>query len=175
MAFPVPKDVRAARDFELIKGIPELLRTDVAIADPTEAFDLGEWVKFSLSSGQLQASKLEVADDISAPQLGCKLCWTKYREDDSWNGQSDVQATKSLTVLSGVYQAKTMLYNTASAFLAPGYLLIPIYDATNVRGYLTGVNPAMTPTAAEMLRVQAAVARSLGVDSDGALWFETIG
>ena len=37
MTFPVPKDVRAARDFELVMGQDELIRQSLAIADTTKS------------------------------------------------------------------------------------------------------------------------------------------
>jgi len=168
MAFPVPKDVRAARDFELILGQDELLRKEFPLADPTEEINVGEWVKPVTSGGATKVQKLEVADDIDAPAKGCKVSWTLYRQGDMWNGQSDAVATGNIDVLSGTYEAKTKFFNTGGTF-APGYLLVPVYDAT-LGGILDAPNPA-TMTVAQL---QGVVARVVEV-ADGVLHYESPG
>jgi len=42
MTFPVPKDVRAVRDFELVLGQDEFLRQPFPIAVPAEEINSGE-------------------------------------------------------------------------------------------------------------------------------------
>lgn len=169
MAFPVPKDVRAARDFELVKGMDEMLRKPLALADPTESIAVGEWIKPVTSGGLTKAQKLEAANDIDTPALGCKCSWTKYVQGDAWNGQADAMATGTIDILSGTYEAKTKFYNTGGTF-APGYMLVPVYDATK-GGILDAPNPA-TPLTIKQL--QGVVARVIEV-ANGQLHYESAG
>ena len=169
MAFPVPKDVRAVRDFELVKGQDELLRTPFLLADPTEDIDEGEWLKPVTSGGTTKMQKLESGDNIAGPALGCKCSWTTYRQGDAFNGQADAMATGMVDMLSGTYQAKTKFYNTSGSYVsAPGNLLVPVYDAT-LGGMLDAPNPA-TPLTIPQL--QAVVARVIEVAS-GQLHYES--
>lgn len=166
MTFPVPKDVRTTRDFELVKGQDELLRQSMLLADPTADVDVGEWMKPVVSGGVTKASKLITGVDTqAAPALGAKCSWTLYRQGDSANGQSDAMATGSVDLLSGTYQAKTKIYVTGGG-LTPGNLLIAIFDSA--RGVLSGVDPA----AVTVEQLQGAVGRVLEVVS-GVLHFET--
>jgi hypothetical protein len=166
MAFPVPPDVRATRDFEFVLGQDELLRQSYPIKDVASPIDPGEWLKLVTDAGQTKAAKLEVADNIAAPALGCKVAWTKYRQGDSNAGQSDVLATGLVDLLGGNYQAKTKLYNTGGTF-APGHLLVPVYDAT-LGGILDAPDPAAPLTIPQL---QAVVARVIEV-ADGVLHYE---
>lgn len=168
MAFPVPKDVRTTRDFELVLGQDELLRKSFGLVDPAQNIDSGEWLKPATSGGATKLRKLEVADDITAPAKGSKVSWTTYRQGDAWNGQTDAVATSSIDVLSGTYEAKTKFYNTGGTF-APGYLLVPVYDATK-GGILDAPNPA-TMTIAQL---QAVVGRVVEV-AGGVLHYEAPG
>ena len=170
MAFPVPKDVRAVRDFELVKGTDEVLRAPFELVDPAEDIDPGEWLKPATSAGATKFQKLEAANDIDTPALGCKACWTKYRQGDAYNGQADAMATGTVDILSGSYQAKTKFYNPGGSFLAPGNLLVPVYDAT-LGGILDAPNPA-TPLTIPQL--QGVVARVIEVAS-GQLHYESPG
>ena len=168
--FPVPKDVRGTRDFELWLGQDEMLRTPLPIADPLTRIDVGEWLKPVVSGGFTKAAKLVVTDDLTSPALGAKVSWTLYVPGDPFAGQSDAIATKQVDVLSGSYQAKTKIFNAVSAFLAPGNLLVATFDAVNSRGQLDGVNPA----AATVRQLQAVVARVIEVAS-GQLHYESPG
>lgn len=171
MAFPVPKDVRASRDFELVLGQDELLRQSVEILDDTLPVDVGEWMKLSTSGGVSKAAKLaNGVDTLAAPALGAKAAWTRFRPDDSSDGQADVLATKTIDLLSGTYQAKTKLYNTGSGNLAPGNLLVAVYDATQDGGILD----ALDPGAATVRQLQAVVGRILEV-AGGVLHYEAAG
>src|SRR5690606_39187406 len=120
MAFPVPKDVRADRDFELIRGQDELLRRSAEMVDPTDDFVPGEWV---VPAAGGKVDKTSSGHTISAPAMGAKVCWTLYQGGDPVAGQSDAVATKMIDVLSGTYQARTKLFNTSSSYLQPGNLL----------------------------------------------------
>ena len=171
MAFPVPKDVRAARDFELVKGQDEMLRAPFELHDPAEDIDIGEWLKPVTSGGVTKFRKLEVANDIAAPAPGCKCSWTLYRHGDAFNGQADAMATGTIDVLSGSYQAKTKFYNTGGTF-APGYLLVPVYDATK-GGILDAPDPAGL-AAALVVQLQAVVGRVIEV-AGGQLHYEAPG
>lgn len=173
MAFPVPKDVRVGRDFELIKGIPELLREDVKIDDPdVESFSLGEPVKFVVAAGVRTVKKLEDAapDNSGNGVPGAKICWTKYVPDDTWNGQADAQGTQQLTIISGVYQARTKLY---TGVVTPGALLVASWDATTAGGILEGIDPTTPATA---VQIQNALGRVLYEDTvNSYVYFESIG
>jgi hypothetical protein len=169
MAFPVPKDVRTTRDFELVLGQDELLRQSMPLADEAAPVDVGEWMKPVTSGGITKAGKLETGvDTLAAPANGAKVSWTSYRENDSNLGQSDALATKTVDLLSGTYQAKTKLYNTGSGFLAPGNLLVAVYDAGQDGGILDAVNPGAVTVA----QLQAAVGRILEV-ANGVLHYES--
>lgn len=168
MAFPVPKDVRTTRDFELVLGQDELLRKSFGLADPAATVDVGEWLKPVTSGGVTKMAKLEVADDLAAPAKGAKVSWTKYRQGDAWNGQADAIATGTVDVLAGTYEAKTKLYNTGGTF-APGYLLVPVYDAT-----LGGILDAPNPAALTIDQLQGVVGRVVEV-AGGVLHYEAPG
>jgi hypothetical protein len=165
MTFPVPKDVRAARDFELVFGQDELLRQSAQLVDPTVDVEVGEWMKPAAGA---KATKVLVGDVLAAPARGAKVCWTLYKAGDPIGGQSDAVATKSVDLLSGTYQGKTKLYNTGSAFLQPGNLLVVVYDVT-IDG---GVLDAPDPGAYTVLHLAAAVGRIISVDA-GVLHYES--
>ena len=168
--FPVPKDVRADRDFQLVMGQDELIRLPMAIDDLTASFDVGEWVKPGTSGGVTKAQKLDSGDDLTTPALGAKACWTLYRPGDSSAGQTDAMATGKIDVLSGTYQAKTKIYKTGSSY-SPGQLLAATYDSVNDRGYLDALPTDGTITVVQLQRV---VARVIEVAS-GVLHYESPG
>lgn len=173
MAFPVPKDVRTTRNFELVKGMDELLRTSMPLYDLAASVKVGEWLKPAVNGGVTKARKLESGTDVLAtPALGAKVSWTAYVQGDASTGQGDAMATGTVDLLSGNYQAKTKLYNTGSSYLAPGNLLVAVYDATD-GGILDGVNPAGTE--ADLVRqLQAVVGRVVEV-ANGVLHYEAPG
>lgn len=170
MTFPVPKDVRTTRDFELVLGQDELLRQSISIADLTKPIDVGEWMKPATSGGFTKAAKLVVGDTLAAPALGARVSWTRYRQGDTNLGQSDAMATGKVDWLGGTYQAKTKLYDTASVLFAPGRLLVAKYDAVNDRGFLDALDPAT----ATIRQLQAVVGRCIEVAS-GVLHYESPG
>jgi len=169
MAFPVPKDVRTTRNFELVLGQDSQLRQSMAIADTAKAIAVGEWVKPVTSGGVTKAGKLVNTDTVTAPPKGARVSWTNFQPNDSNLGQADALATNTVDVLSGTYQAKTKLYNTAGTY-APGYLLVAAYDATNDRGILDAPDPG-TMTIAQL---QGVVARVIEV-ANGVLHYEAPG
>lgn len=168
MTFPVPKDVRTVRDFELVLGLDEMLRHSIGIkaADQDQNFTPGEWVKMVADGGLTVAAKLEAGDVVATPALSCKVCWTRYRPGDAFNGQSDALATLTLDLLSGKYQAKTKLYNTGGTF-APGYALVPVYDAV-----LGGILDALDPATATARQLQGVVGKVIEV-AGGVLHYES--
>lgn len=167
MSFPVPKDVRTTRDFELVLGQDELLRQSMPVFDAAADVDVGEWLKPAVSGGVTKAAKLETGvDTLAAPARGAKCSWTLYRQGDSNNGQSDAMATGTVDLLSGTYQAKTKLFITGGG-TAPGNLLVAVFDTG--RGVLAGVDPVGPVT---VLQLQAAVGRVIEV-ANGQLHFET--
>lgn len=170
MAFPVPPDARAARDFQLVLGQDEMLRQSMPITTTTDSFEIGEWVKLVNDGGVTKADKVVAADDLAAPAVGAKCCWTVYVDGDSSAGQGDAMATKTLDVLSGTYQAKTKLYDNSGALAdngSVGYLLVVVHDGTNDRGVLDAVDPA-SATAAQLAGVVGKVIEVSG----GVLHFE---
>ena len=171
MAFPVPKDVRTTRDFELVFGQDELLRQSMAIFDLTKPIDVGEWLKPVTSGGFTKASKLITAvDTLAAPALGARVSWTRYRQGDANQGQSDALATGKVDILSGTYQAKTKIYDTASVLFAPGRLLVAKHDTVSDRGFLDALDPAT----ATIRQLQAVVGRCIEVAA-GVLHYESPG
>jgi len=168
MAFPVPKDVRTTRDFELILGQDELLRQSFPIADLAANIDCGEWLKPATSGGTTKMAKLTVGNTLAAPAMGARVSWTRFRPGDSSGGQSDAVATGTCDVLGGTYQAKTKLYNTSGTF-APGSLLVATFDAVNSRGYLDAVVGIAT-----LAQLQAVVGRCIEV-AGGVLRYESPG
>ena len=172
MSFPVPVDARAEGDFTVVRGTNEMIRENLPLFDETLPVDQGEWMKRVDDAGVTKAGKLVTAVDTNAaPALGARVSWTKYRQNDSSNGQSDALATKSVDLLSGAYQAKTKLYNTgAGALLAPGNLVMAIFDATQAGGILDPIDPA----AATVRQLQAAVGRIINVAA-GVMHYEALG
>lgn len=164
--FPVPKDVRVTRDFELVGGQDEIIRRGFALADLTKTVDPGEWMKLTIVSGVAKATKIVVGDTNAAPALAARVSWTLYRPGDPFGGQSDAVATGQADLLSGTYEAKTKLYVTATSYV-PGMLLIPVFDATTSRGVLDGV----TVASATIRQLQAAVGKVVQV-AGGVLYYE---
>ncbi len=165
MTFPVPKDVRGTRDFELVFGQDEVLRNSFQLDDPTVDVLVGEWMKPGAGG---VAVKIDSGDILAAPAMGAKVSWTLYKHGDPVAGQSDAIATKSVDLLSGTYQAKTKLYNTGSTFLAPGNLLVAVYDS----GVDGGVLDAPDPSSYSALHLAAVVGRVISV-VDGVLYYES--
>jgi hypothetical protein len=165
MSFPVPKDVRAPRPFQLVKGTDEMLRTSVLIADMTQPLVVGEFVKLD---GQGRAAKLAAADVVATPAMGARVCWTLFSPGSSLYGQSDVLATQSADVLSGPFQAKTQYYDPTANYL-PGSPLVAVFDAVNNRGMLTPIDPA----AATVRQLAAVVGKTIQPPTGGELWFES--
>ena len=172
MPFPVPPDARATGNFSVVRGTNEMIRENLPLFDETLPVDQGEWMKRVPDAGVAKAGKLVTAvDTLAAPALGAKVSWTSYRENDSNVGQSDALATKSVDLLSGSYQATTKLYNTgAGALLAPGNLVVAVFDATQAGGILDVVDPAT----ATIRQLQAVVGRIVEVNA-GVMHYEAPG
>ena len=168
MTFPVPPDARAVGDFELVRGIDDMIRQTLPVYDEAADYDPGEWLKPATDAGVTKARKLEAGDVLLSPALGCKVCWTKYRQGDAYNGQSDAMATGTVDLLSGTYQAKTKFYETGTSY-TPGQLLVPVYDATK-GGILDGFDAAATD-AQKIAMLQGVVGRVIEV-ADGVLHYE---
>ena len=107
----VPKDVRADRDFQIVKGVAEMLRTSLPMDDPAnDSFTQGE-VVVRQCHGHCGQGYGRAA---GTPLLNARICWTTYVPDDTNNGQTDALGTKTVDVLSGPFQFKT-----TSAFFVP--------------------------------------------------------
>lgn len=168
MAFPVPVDARAAKNFEIIKGGDEVLIHSMPIYDTTKAIAIGEWVKPVNDGGVVKAGKLITGVDTSAaPAMGARASWTKYVPSDMNAGQADAQATKQVDVLKGPYIANTKLVDSAITG-TPGNILVAIYEAANDRGVLLDIAPASVTTR----QLQAMVGRVVGYAS-GVLTYES--
>jgi hypothetical protein len=165
MSFPVPKDVRAPRPFEIVKGLDDIIRTPALIADMTQALVVGEWVKFD---AQGRAAKLTAADTPAAPAMGARACWTLFSPGSSLLGQSDVLATKEADLISGLFQAKTQYYDATATYL-PGAPLVAVFDSVNNRGFLSPLDPA----AATVRQLAGKVGEVIQPPTGGQLWFET--
>lgn len=139
MTFPVPKDVRTGRDFDLLDA-ERLVRREHLLVDPTVSVDYGEWMKLVTSGGITKAAKLTSSDNAATPAIGAKVSWTRYRAGNMVSGQSDAAVTKGVDLLSGRYSARTKLYVAASAY-APGDLLVPVFDTVSGRGVLDSLSP----------------------------------
>lgn len=163
MAFPVPSDARAVKDFELVKGINEALRTSLVIGDLTKPIDVGEWMK--VGAGATAAKLATGVDTLAAPAMGAKVSWTRYRQNDPSGGQGDALATSQVDLLSGNYQAKTKLFVTGSTY-NPGDLLVAVFDVTQAGGILDAVNGTATAR-----QIQAAVGRVISL-ANGVLHYE---
>jgi hypothetical protein len=170
MTFPVPKDVRGTRDFELWLGQEELLRHSLPLANLSLGVVIGEWMKMANSGGTTKAAKLAVGVDIiAAPALGAKVSWTLFSPGDTFAGQSDAVATGQVDLLSGTYQAKTKIYDTGGVY-APGYMLVAIYNATLGGGFLAPLDPG-TATVRQLQGVVGKVVEVAG----GVLHYESPG
>ena len=170
MGFPLPPDARVVDDFELVKGIDEMIRNSLPIGDLTKPVDEGEWMKSETVGGVTKAAKIIAADDLASPAMGARVSWTRYREGDASAGQGDAVATGTVDLLSGTYQAKTKLFNTGSGALDPGNLLVAVFDGTQDGGVLDAV-PVGSATVRQL---QAVVGRLLEVAA-GVLHFESPG
>jgi hypothetical protein len=166
MSFPVPKDVRADRPFQIIKGLDEIIRIPALIADMTQPFVIGEFVKLD---AQARAVKLGAADVVATPALGAHVCWTLFSPGSSLLGQSDVLATREVDLVSGPFQAKTQYYDPTATY-QPGFPLVAVFDAVNNRGMLTAVDPAT----ATVRQLAAAVGKVFQPPTGGLLWFESV-
>jgi len=165
MSFPVPKDVRAPRPFQIVKGMDEMLRTPVLIADKTQSLIQGEWVKFD---AQGRGAKLSATDVLATPALGARVCWTLYAPGNSLMGQSDVLATAQADLLSGVFQARTMYFDATAIYL-PGAPLVAVFDPVNTRGFLAPLDPATVT----VRQLAAVVGEVIQPPTGGLLWFES--
>lgn len=164
MAFPVPKDVRTDRDFTVVRNVAEMIRTSAVLTDPTKNVDPGEWMAID-SAGK--AVKATAAATSAAPLQGARCSWTLYRQGDTSAGQSDAVATSQVDLLSGSYQAKTKLYDTAATWTA-GAPLVVKHDATTDRGILFPLDPS-TATAQQLAAV---VGQVVVVPTNGVLHYE---
>ena len=169
MGFPVPPDARATGDFELVKGIDEMIRNSLPIGDLTKPVDEGEWMKTETAGGVTKAAKIVGGDDLTSPAIGARVSWTRYRQGDASAGQGDAVATGTVDLLSGNYQAKTKLFNTGGS-LALGELLVAVYDA----GQDGGILDTVPVGSATVRQLQAVVGRLLEVAA-GVLHFESPG
>lgn len=136
MTFPVPKDVRGPRPFELVRGLDEMLRNPAPIADMTQPLVPGEWIKLD---AQGRIVKLTAADTPLLPAVGAFVCWTLFSPGNAYLGQSDVLATRQAEYLSGPYQARTQYYDPTANY-PPGVPLVAVFDAANNRGVLSPVD-----------------------------------
>ena len=164
MTFPLPKDVRAARSFELVKGTDEVLRTPMVINNKLLPIAIGEWVKLGAVN---DAVKIVVGDNLANPANGARVSWTNYVPADPYTGQGDALATGTIDVLTGKFMAWTTKYN-AGGVLTPGALLVVDYDGVSA-GQLDGV----TVGAATTKHLEAAVGRIIEV-TGGRLLFESL-
>lgn len=172
MTFPVPPDARATANFDVVRGVTEAIREPLKLADEAADVDVGEWMKRVDSGGVTKAAKLATGvDTLAAPALGAKVSWDSYRANGSNIGQSDTLATKTITLLSGHYQAQTKLYNTgAGGLLIPGNLLVATFDGTQAGGILDVVDPS----SATVRQLQAVVGRIVEVAA-GVMHYEAPG
>lgn len=167
MSFPIPPDVRAARNFELVLGQEDMLRHDYTINTGVTSFEVGELVKLVTGGGEPKAAKMDSGDAVATPPAGARFCWTLFKTGDSNLGQSDVLATNKVTLLSGKFQAKTK--NFLAGTYTPGFLLVAAWDSVNSRGSLQAVDP----TSASSRQIASAVGRVLD-SASGVLYFETL-
>ena len=123
--FPVPPDVRNARDFRIIKGMDDIIRTDRRVADAVVALiKQGEWVHLN-GSGEVVKAAGEI---LATPMAGAQANWTVYKKGDTNVGQSDAAGNQAVTLVSGPYKAETKLY--AAGAYNPGDLLVVIDDGS---------------------------------------------
>ena len=169
MTFPVPPDAREVANFEVVRGVTEMMRETLPLANEAADVDQGEWMQRVDSSGVTKAAKILVGSTIAAPAMGAKVSWTTYRQNNSSVGQSDALATKTVDLLSGSYQARTKLYDTGED-LSVGSLLVPVFNVAQDGGVLAGVVPgAMT-----IVQLQAVVGRIIEV-AGGVMHYEAPG
>lgn len=168
MAFPVPVDARAAKDFELVLGQEEMLRNSFDLNAGITATVEGEWMKLTTTGAVVAAKTVNAVDTSAAPAIGAKCCWTKYSSTSMDLGQSDAFATGKVDLLSGVFQAKSKLYDVGGTY-APGNLLVVVHDNVNGRGVLYGLDPAAITTR----QLAGVVGRVIDL-VNGVLHFESV-
>jgi hypothetical protein len=162
--FPVPKDVRVARSFTIVKGVHDMHRTSVPLTTPSDDIDVGEWLAIDSAGTAVKATS---GSTLAAPLQGAFASWTLYRQGDSNAGQSDAMSTGQVDLLSGPYQAKTQLYDTGATWVA-GAQLVVIHDGTNDRGILAPLDIA----AVTVKQLSAVVGRVVVVPTSGVLHYE---
>ena len=162
----VPKDVRAGRDFQIVKGVAEMLRTSITMNDPdNDSFDQGEVVGINIAGEAVKA-----AGSVGTPDLNARISWTKYVPADTNNGQTDALATKALDVLSGPYQFKvTSAFFVEQGSAARGDILYGFVSGGVGKLYN---EPAATASLTE-LAPGVAVARVISWDGT-TLWAESL-
>lgn len=168
MGQTLPPDVRAARDFRIIKGLDDnIIRTDYEIDSAVNSIAQGEWVVLNSSNKATKAN----GETLANPAQNVACCWTKFERNDACNGQSDVIATNQITCVSGSFQAETKYFESTGTF-TPGFLLV-VRESTVTAGL--GVLDAIDPTAPATAEQLAAVIGKVISLSGGILTFRTVG
>ena len=163
----IPKDVRVARDFRIIKGLDDnVIRTDYAIDAAVLAVAQGEWVVLNASNQVIKAT----GTTLAAPAQNTAVNWTVFVKDDTCAGQSDVVAANQLTLVTGSYQAQTKLFEATGTFTS-GFLLV-VRESTTTAGQ--GVLDAVDPAAATTVQLAGAVGRVVSL-TGGVLTYRTLG
>lgn len=163
----LPPDVRATRDFRIIKGLDDnIVRTDYEIDSGVSSIASGEWVILDSSNKVTKAS----GESLANPAQNAVLCWTKFERDDTYNGQTDVIATNQITAVTGSYQAETTFFESTGTF-NPGDLLV-VQESSTTAGQ--GVLNAVAGASATAEQIAGAVAKVVLLAS-GVLTYRTLG
>lgn len=162
----VPKDVRTDRDFQIVKGVAEMIRTSLPMNDPdNDSFTQGEIVNINID-GEV----VKCAGAVGTPDLNARVCWTTYVPGDTGNGQTDAIGTKTVDVLSGSFQFKVKAaFFVAQGTPAVGDSLFAFVDSGVGKLYN---EPAATAAGTE-LAPGVAVAKIISWDGT-TLWAESL-
>ena len=162
----IPPDVRATRDFRIIKGLDNILRTDHAVDTSVSTAERGQWLVLNGSNALVNTS----TETLASPAQNVVCCWTKYVKDDPSAGQSDAVATGNITSVSGSYMAETKFFESTGTF-TPGFLLVVQADTTTAaKGVLNAVDGA----SATAKQIAGSVGRVVKLEN-GVLTYRTNG
>jgi hypothetical protein len=163
--FPVPPDVRGARDFRITKGMDDIIRTDRKVASAVVALiKQGEWVHLNGTAEVVKAA----GETPAAPMAGASVNWTRYKKGDVNDGQADAAGNQGVTLVSGAYKADTKLFDPAGSY-NPGDTLVVVDDGAG-NGVLYGI---AAPNALQLARAVGKV--DTGIVVAGILSFNSIG
>jgi len=164
--FPVPPDVRVARDFRITRGTDSMFRENKHV-DPavTALIKQGEWVVFNGSGDVVKVAGSTAAD----PAQGAVVNWTRFKKGDFADGQADAGGLGEITTVRGAYEADTKIFDIGGVYNVGDILVVKDDGAGN------GTLFPVTPAAATVKQLARAVGKVTAPVADGVLSFASMG